>query len=109
MVNSMREAACVYDAEGRFVIVNEFLADWYGTTREPLRDERSQLLPLIREAAVGGPDAGADTVAQTGAGIESDSGTDADARADTDAASGPDCGADPVAAVFAGERAELRG
>lgn len=49
MVNSMQEAACVYDESGRFVIVNEYLANWYDTTREELQGQQSNLIPVIRE------------------------------------------------------------
>lgn len=49
MVNSMQEAACVYDESGRFVIVNEYLANWYDTTREELQGQQSNLISLIRE------------------------------------------------------------
>lgn len=48
LVNSMREAACVYDADGRFEIVNDFLAEWYGTTREALEGQQSRLIPHLR-------------------------------------------------------------
>ncbi|MFB6135087.1 MAG: PAS domain S-box protein [Halanaeroarchaeum sp.] len=49
MINSMYQAACVYDDAGRFAIVNDFLADWYDTTREALEGQESNLIPLIRE------------------------------------------------------------
>jgi PAS domain S-box-containing protein len=49
MINSMEEAACIYDADGRFVVVNEYLADWYDTTREALEGESSNLIPSVRE------------------------------------------------------------
>ncbi|MFB6157186.1 MAG: PAS domain S-box protein [Haloferacaceae archaeon] len=49
MVDSMREAACVYDEEGRFVVVNGYLADWYGTTKEALEGRRSDLVASIRD------------------------------------------------------------
>ncbi|WP_324661646.1 hybrid sensor histidine kinase/response regulator [Haloarcula sediminis] len=51
MVNSMQDAACIYDEDGRFVVVNEHLADWYDTTREDLTGQKSTLLPLVRERA----------------------------------------------------------
>jgi len=59
MVNSMDDAACVYDADGRFVIVNEYLADWYDTTREALVGEKSELIPAIRAQADDGDPYGA--------------------------------------------------
>jgi PAS domain S-box-containing protein len=49
MVNTMQEAACIYDPDGRFEIVNEYLADWYGTTQEELEGRQSNLVPYIRE------------------------------------------------------------
>lgn len=49
MVNSMHEAACIYDTDGRFVVINEFLADWYNTTQEALEGQQSKLLPSIRK------------------------------------------------------------
>jgi PAS domain S-box-containing protein len=51
MINSMQEAACIYDADGRFDIVNEALADWYGTTRDALEGEPSTLIAHLREEA----------------------------------------------------------
>ncbi|WP_058997031.1 PAS domain S-box protein [Haloarcula sp. CBA1127] len=48
MVNSMQEAACIYDAEGRFEIVNETIAEWYDTTRAALEGQTSRLVPRIR-------------------------------------------------------------
>ncbi|NHX36498.1 PAS domain S-box protein [Halolamina sp. R1-12] len=49
MVNSMQEAACIYDEDGRFRTVNEYLADWYDTSREALEGEESGLIAAIRE------------------------------------------------------------
>lgn len=54
MVNSMKEAACVYDKAGRFMIVNEYLANWYNTTQGDLIGQQSNLIPLIRAQADGG-------------------------------------------------------
>ncbi|EMA07767.1 PAS domain S-box-containing protein [Haloarcula vallismortis] len=48
MVNSMQEAACIYDAEGRFETVNETVAEWYDTTRAALEGQNSRLVPRIR-------------------------------------------------------------
>jgi PAS domain S-box-containing protein len=45
----MQEGACLYDTDGRFQIVNDFLADFYGTTREALEGRRSKLVDTIRE------------------------------------------------------------
>jgi PAS domain S-box-containing protein len=55
MVHTMQEAAAIYDADGRFEFVNEYLAEFYGTTREALVGEESQLVPRIRDEH--GPDA----------------------------------------------------
>jgi PAS domain S-box-containing protein len=49
MINSMQEAACIYDEDGRYVVVNEYLAEWYGTTRADLEGEASNLIPLIED------------------------------------------------------------
>lgn len=50
IVNTMAEAACIYDRDGRFEIVNEYLADWYNTTPEALEGTSSNLLPRIADA-----------------------------------------------------------
>lgn len=55
MIDSMQEAACIYDEEGRFELVNEFLAEWYDTTRDDLVGESSTLIPRIRSRAGGDP------------------------------------------------------
>jgi PAS domain S-box-containing protein len=55
IVNTMREAACVYDERGRFETVNEYLAEFYGTTPEALAGEQSSLVPKVRAAAEGDP------------------------------------------------------
>ena len=51
MINSMYESACLYDEHGRFEIVNEYLANWYNTTREALEGEESNLIRIIQEEA----------------------------------------------------------
>ncbi|WP_142858923.1 PAS domain S-box protein [Salinigranum halophilum] len=48
LVNTMQEAACIYDADGRFEVVNEYLAAFYGTTREELVGQQSGLVPHVR-------------------------------------------------------------
>jgi PAS domain S-box-containing protein len=48
MVNTMQEAACIYDDEGRFVVVNAYLADFYGTTPAALDGTQSNLIPHVR-------------------------------------------------------------
>lgn len=55
MVNSMGEGACIYDAEGRFELVNEYLAAWFGTTRTDLEGRRSVLIPRLRNRFDGDP------------------------------------------------------
>ncbi|MFB6303339.1 MAG: PAS domain S-box protein [Haloferacaceae archaeon] len=55
MVNAMQEAACIYDAEGRFEVVNDRLAWFYDTTRAALEGESSTLIPQIRADAEGDP------------------------------------------------------
>jgi PAS domain S-box-containing protein len=49
LVNTMQEAAAIYDEAGRFVFVNDYLAEFYGTTPEALVGEDSQLVPRIRD------------------------------------------------------------
>ena len=53
MVNAMQEAACIYDAEGRFVVANERLAELYGTTREALAGQESAIVSAVREQREG--------------------------------------------------------
>jgi len=48
MVNTMQEAACIYDPDGQFDTVNQYLADWYGHTREELEGQHSNLVSHIR-------------------------------------------------------------
>ncbi len=55
MINTMHESACIYDAEGRFRMVNQYLADWYGTSREALEGEMCGLIPHIRSVSEGDP------------------------------------------------------
>jgi PAS domain S-box-containing protein len=55
IVDTMDEAACLYDEDGRFVVVNQNLADFYGKDPESLAGERSTLIERIREAADGDP------------------------------------------------------
>ncbi|WP_144906198.1 PAS domain S-box protein [Halobellus captivus] len=55
MVNTMREAACIYDADGRFEVVNERFAEIYGTTPDALEGQSSALLDQLRAAADGDP------------------------------------------------------
>ncbi|AUV82318.1 hybrid sensor histidine kinase/response regulator [Salinigranum rubrum] len=55
LVATMQEAACIYDAEGRFEFVNEYLAGFYGTTPEALEGRESGLVPHIRAEGDGDP------------------------------------------------------
>ena len=55
MINSIREAACIYDSEGRFELVNEYLAEWYNSTPEKLVGNQSNLIQQFREQADGDP------------------------------------------------------
>ncbi len=55
MVDSMNESACIYDAEGRFELVNDRLADWYNTTPAALEGQQSALIPQIQAEADGDP------------------------------------------------------
>ena len=55
MANTMQEAACIYDEKGRFEVVNEYLADFYGTSRAELEGEPSSLIPAVRDDAAGDP------------------------------------------------------
>jgi len=51
----MQEGACLYDADGRFEIVNDYLADFYGTTRAALEGQPSRLVERLREEGDGDP------------------------------------------------------
>jgi PAS domain S-box-containing protein len=56
MVDAMQDSACIYDADGRFVVVNDYLADFYGTTKEALVGEPSPLVEQLRTEAADEPD-----------------------------------------------------
>jgi PAS domain S-box-containing protein len=51
MVDAMQDSACIYDEEGRFVVVNDYLADFYGTTKAELEGEKSSLVEHLRSEA----------------------------------------------------------
>ncbi|WP_262177627.1 hybrid sensor histidine kinase/response regulator [Haloarcula laminariae] len=53
--DTMEEAACIYDADGRFEIVNDYLADFYGTTRAELVGRKGHLIEKVRADADGDP------------------------------------------------------
>jgi PAS domain S-box-containing protein len=55
LVDAMRETACIYDEDGRYVVVNDRLASMYDTTPEALRGERSDFLQAVRAQADGDP------------------------------------------------------
>lgn len=55
MVDSLGEAACIYDADGRFELVNDYTADWYDTTPDALEGTQSPVIAAVREAADGDP------------------------------------------------------
>jgi len=48
MINSMHEAVCIYDADGRFEIVNDYLLGWYGTSEADLVGTKSPLVEHVR-------------------------------------------------------------
>ena len=50
MVNAMRDATCIYDADGRFETVNDYLVDFYDTPREALIGRQSRLVEHVRES-----------------------------------------------------------
>ncbi len=49
------EGACLYDRDGRFILVSDFLAGLYGATPAELEGERSRLVETIREERPGDP------------------------------------------------------
>jgi len=55
MINAMRDAACIYDAEGRFEVVNDYLADFYGASKADLVGQQSALVEAIRTEGEGDP------------------------------------------------------
>ena len=55
MVNAMQEAASIYDEEGHFDLVNERMAELYGTTPDALEGQASTLISAIRDDADGDP------------------------------------------------------
>ncbi|ELZ52591.1 MULTISPECIES: hybrid sensor histidine kinase/response regulator [Halorubrum] len=55
IVDELPEAVCVYDADGRFALANDRLAEVYETTPEGLVGRRSTLVDRIRETSDGDP------------------------------------------------------
>jgi len=53
--DTIHEGAAVYDAEGRYRIVNDFLVDLYDRPRADLEGEPSRLVRRVRQAADGDP------------------------------------------------------
>ncbi|QLH77734.1 PAS domain S-box protein [Halosimplex rubrum] len=49
----MQEGACLYDRDGRFRVVNDYLAELYGTTQEELKGRQSELIEAVREGGSG--------------------------------------------------------
>jgi len=56
IVNTMQEAACIYDEEGRIELANEYLADFNGTSPANLEGRDSALIDRLRERAPDGED-----------------------------------------------------
>jgi len=55
MVDAMGETACIYDEEGRYVVVNERLAEMYDSTPEAMEGRSSAFLAEIRAQTDGDP------------------------------------------------------
>jgi len=55
LVDAMSDAACLYDADGRLALVNENLADIYGTRPAEIEGRESRLLERIRAESTGDP------------------------------------------------------
>ncbi|QLH75896.1 PAS domain S-box protein [Halosimplex rubrum] len=55
MVNAMPNSACIYDADGRFAVVNDHLAEFMGATSEELEGTKSALAEEIRAGADADP------------------------------------------------------
>ena len=55
LVNELPDSVCVYDADGRFTLVNDRLAEVYDTTPERLVGEESRLGDRLRETTGGDP------------------------------------------------------
>ena len=55
IVTTMQEFACIYDTEGRFEVVNSYLASFYEMSPETLVGRKSRLIPEIQANAAGDP------------------------------------------------------
>jgi len=55
LVNELPDSVCVYDADGRFTLVNDRLADVYDTTPDRLVGRQSRLGERLRETTEGDP------------------------------------------------------
>ncbi|WP_144798867.1 PAS domain S-box protein [Halorubrum depositum] len=55
LVDDLPDSVAVYDADGRFELVNDRIADVYETSREELVGRRSRLIDRIRETRDGDP------------------------------------------------------
>ena len=53
LVDELPESVCVYDADGRFELANDHIADVYGVDQEELVGRRSELVDRLREAGDG--------------------------------------------------------
>jgi PAS domain S-box-containing protein len=51
----MEEGACLYDRDGRFRVVNDYLAELYGTSRDRLEGRESELVEAVRREQSGDP------------------------------------------------------
>ncbi|QPV63564.1 PAS domain S-box protein [Halosimplex litoreum] len=49
----MEEGACLYDRDGRFRVVNDYLAELYGTSRDRLEGRESELVEAVRREQSG--------------------------------------------------------
>ncbi|MEZ3164208.1 PAS domain S-box protein [Halorubrum sp. RMP-47] len=55
LVNELPDSVCVYDADGRFTLVNDRLAEVYDTTPDRLVGTQSRLGERLRETSEGDP------------------------------------------------------
>ena len=95
MVDTMRDSACIYDEDGRFLVVNDYLAEFYGTTKEALEGQRSRLVEHVRETDDFDDFDGGDGSGEGGA--------------NDDGAEGERAERDPYEQLVAGDTDELRG
>jgi len=89
IVDELPESVCVYDADGRFALVNEHLAGVYDASPEGLVGERSRLVERLRAG--------------------SDDGSGADNASDADDGTDDDASDDPFDALVDGDRDAVTG